>query len=101
MVKYYNRPKKGMKKAKNGKFYYPRRARPVRRNVRNVARNQALALKITKKKVNTVQSRPWGVQPTFNPDPESGVNMMTGVITGATHWQVFNKVTHSAIWLLC
>lgn len=81
-----------MKRAKNGKYYYPRKAsRPAKKAMKITARKQALALKITKKKRNTVIMRPFGVLPGVTQN-DSGQNVLTGLATQPTHWQVFNPL---------
>lgn len=93
MTKFYNKPKKGMKKAKNGKYYYPKR-RGARRVKRMNPMAAALRLKITKKKATTLINRPFGVQPVVNADQYSGTSAqsLSGVLTAARKWQVFNPL---------
>lgn len=81
-----------MKRAKNGMYYYPNRKRKSgQKSVQATARQQALALKITKKKRNTVIMRPFGVQPAVTTN-DSGQNILTGVVTSPSNWQVFNPL---------
>lgn len=83
-----------MKRAKSGKYYYPRRRRVNRKNVAQTAKQQALALKITKKKAITSIERPFGKTPVINNDANYGTNgqTLTGVLTDSRHWSVFNPL---------
>lgn len=94
MVKFYAKKKAGMKRAKSGKFYYPKRKRVTKASVKATARQQALALKITKKKENTLINRPFGQQPVVNNDQYAGSASQTlsGVLSSATNWQVYNPM---------
>lgn len=94
MVKYYSKFRKGMKKAKNGRYYYPAKKKITKRSTRNIARQQALALKITKQKSTTLIQRPFGQQPVVNADAYTGSPQQTlsGVLTSAKHWEVFNPL---------
>lgn len=94
MVKFYAKRKPGMKRAKNGKYYYPSRKRAPRKAIKQTAKNQALALKITKKKPQTVIERPFGKSPVINNDQYAGSNAQTlsGVLTDSRHWSVFNPL---------
>ena len=93
MTKFYAKKKPGMKRAKSGKYYYPRKgkARMGKKAMKVTAKQAALALKITKKKRNTVIMRPFGVQPGITQN-DSGQNALTGLVTTASHWQVFNPL---------
>lgn len=93
MVKFYAKKKKGMVRAKSGKFYYPKK-KITKATTRNIARKQALALKITKKKAQTLINRPFGVQPVVNADQYQGSpqQSLSGVLTSATNWQVYNPL---------
>ena len=71
-----------------------RRKRPVRKaTIRSMAKKQALALKITKKKESTVIERPFGKQPVVN-EYQAGTSAQTlsGVLTDSRHWSVFNPL---------
>ena len=58
-----------------------------------LAKKQALALKITKKKEQTIIERPFGQSPVVN-EYQAGTNAQTlsGVLTDARHWSVFNPL---------
>jgi len=59
-----------------------------------LAKKQALALKITKKKEQTIIERPFGKAPVVTVDANAGTSnqTLTGVLTNARHWSVFNPL---------
>lgn len=95
MPKFYSTYRKGMKKAKSGKYYYPKAKKKItKKSAKAIARQQALALKITKKKASVLINRPYGVQPVVNADQYTGTTAQTlsGVLSSATNWQVYNPL---------
>lgn len=71
-----------------------RKRRPIRKSsIRAMAKKQALALKITKKKEQTIIERPFGKQPVVN-EYQAGTSAQTlsGVLTDSRHWSVFNPL---------
>lgn len=83
------------KKTYRGKKRNYSRKRPIKKkSIRAMAKQQALALKITKKKESTVIERPFGQSPVTNADAYQGTNAQTlsGVLSNSRHWSVFNPL---------
>lgn len=82
------------KKPMSKKKTYRKKRTYSKKNIKATARQQALALKITKMKNNTLIQRPFGQQPVVNADQYSGSSAQTlsGVLTASRHWEVFNPL---------